>query len=126
MGLAVGDDSSGVARALEVVAYRGTESAAALIVAQAERLGAAVVVIGLPLDADGAHTPACRRSEVLAAAVAARGLAVELQGEYLTSDEARRRARAAGLPATTAVDHLAAQVILEDFFTARASQRRGR
>ena len=119
MGLALGEEDTGVVRAVEVVRYEGAAAAAAVIAARARRHGADAVVIGLPLDVDGRRTPACRRSEALAAAVAEEGLAVELQAEYLSSDEARRRARSAGLAPGAAVDHLAAAVILEDFLAAR-------
>ncbi len=114
LGLAVGDDATGVATPLEVVPYRGVEAAAEMLAATARRHGAARVVIGLPTRADGTETPACRRSHAVAAALDGRGLEVRLQPEYLSTDEARRRARAAGLPKDRPVDHLAAQVIVED------------
>ena len=114
LGLAVGDDATGVVTPLEVVPYRGVQAAAEMLVAVARRHGAERVVIGLPTRADGTETPACRRSHAVAAAVAELGLEVRLQPEYLSTDEARRRARAAGLPGDRPVDHLAAQVIVED------------
>ena len=114
LGLAVGDDATGVATPLEVVPYRGVHAAAEMLAAAACRHGAERVVIGLPTRADGTETPACRRSHAVAAAVAELGLEVRLQPEYLSTDEARRRARAAGLPGDRPVDHLAAQVIVED------------
>jgi putative Holliday junction resolvase len=115
MGLALGDDATGIASPLEVVAYPGVARAAALIVERCRRHGAGCVVIGLPTNADGETTPACRRSEALAEAVAALGLPVELQGEYLSSREARQRAREVGLGRERPVDHIAAQVLLEEF-----------
>jgi len=39
---------------------------------------------------------------------------VALQPEFLSTREARQRAREAGLPPDRPVDHLAAQVILEE------------
>ena len=114
LGLAVGDDATGVATPLEVVPYRGVEAAAETLAGAARRHRAERLVIGLPTRADGTETPACRRSHAVAAALAGRGLEVRLQPEHLSTDEARRRARAAGLPGDRPVDHLAAQVILED------------
>lgn len=114
-GLAVADAATGTVTPLEVVRYGGVHAAAAVIAAVAARHGAARVVVGLPTSADGDETPACRRSHALAAAIAGLGLVVELQPEYLTSDEARRRAREAGRPVGRPVDDLAAQVILEDY-----------
>jgi putative Holliday junction resolvase len=124
VGLALGDDATGVATPLEVVPYRGVEAAAETLAAAARRHGAERVVIGLPTRAAGSETPACRRSHAVAAALAGRGLEVRLQAEHLSTDEARRRAREAGLPSDRAIDHLAAQVILEEHLA--GGGRRGR
>jgi RNase H-fold protein (predicted Holliday junction resolvase) len=51
--------------------------------------------------------------------VAEHGLEVVLQPELLSTREARRRAREAGLPPDRPVDHVAAQIILEDHLAAR-------
>jgi putative Holliday junction resolvase len=122
-GLAVGDDATGVATPLEVLPYRGIAAAAETIAAAARHHAAGQVVIGLPTRADGSETPACRRSHAVAAALAELGVEVSLQSEHLSTDEARRRARDAGLPRDRPVDHLAAQVILEDYL--RGASRRG-
>lgn len=124
LGLAVGDDGTGIASALAVVPYGGITEAADLIVQRAAASGAGCVVIGLPTLEGGEETPACRRSHALAAAVSARGLTVVLQREFLTTNEARRRARAIGLPADRPVDHLAAQVLLEEYLA--GAPERGR
>jgi len=124
LGLAVGDDATGMATPLEVVPYRGVQAAAEMLVAVARRHGAERVVVGLPTRADGTETPACRRSHAVAAAVAELGLEVRLQPEYLSTDEARRRARAAGLPGDRPVDHLAAQVIVEDHLQSNGGRDR--
>ena len=115
LGLALGDDSTGVVTALSIVPYAGAEAAARTIVEMAGTHHAQRVVMGLPTSADGSETPACRRSHVIADAIAALGLAVSMQPEYLSTDEARRRARAAGIGRRQPVDHFAAQVLLEDF-----------
>jgi putative Holliday junction resolvase len=115
MGLAVGDDASGVAAPLAVVAYGGVAAAARAIGEAAGRLGAAAVVIGLPTGADGAAAPAARRSHLLAEAVGALGLQVFLQSEHLSTNEARRRARECGRGRQEPVDDLAAQVVLEEY-----------
>lgn len=124
LGLAIGDDVTGVATALAVVPYPGCARAADLIVKKASAVGADRVVIGLPASEGGEETPACGRSHALAAAIAARGVPVALQREFLTTNEARRRARAIGLPAGRPVDHLAAQVLLEEYL-AGAKDRQG-
>lgn len=119
MGLASGDDETGVASPYAVVPYGGLEDAAAVIGRALADLGADVVVLGLPTGADGEPTAACRRSYLLAERLRERGCRVELQAEYLTTNEARRRARAAGLRPDRPVDHLAAQVLLEEFLRKR-------
>ncbi len=115
MGLAVGDGGTGVVTPLGVERYAGAEEAAARIAEIARRRGAGAVVVGLPVLADGTRTGGCTRSEKLARAIAAHGFEVHLQPEYLTTDEARRRARERGRPPGEPVDDLAAQVILEEF-----------
>lgn len=121
MGLAVGDDQTGFVSPLEVVASEGTAAVAELIVDTAARVGASLVVIGVPTLADGSSGPAARRSELLAQMVRELGVEVVLQSEYLTTHEARRRARSAGRPAGGPVDDLAAQIILEDYLAAPAA-----
>lgn len=123
MGLAVGDDQTGFVSPLEVVASEGTAAVAELIVDTAARVGAGRVVIGVPTLADGSSGPAARRSELLAQMVRELGVEVALQSEYLTTNEARRRARSAGRPAGRPVDDLAAQIILEDYLAGPAVTR---
>jgi RNase H-fold protein (predicted Holliday junction resolvase) len=115
MGLAVGTPSVGMAGPLAIVAYEGAARAAEEIVRRAEEIGATAVVIGRPTDVEGRDTPACRRSDAIAAALRDSGLTVEFQREYLTSREARQRARDGGRKPTDPVDDLAAVVILEEF-----------
>ena len=120
LGLAVADDHTGVVSPLEVISYGGAAAAAQYIVEAARRLGAHRVVIGLPTRPDGSETAACRRSRAVAEALETLGQEVALQPELLSSREARRRARSAGLAPGRPVDHLAAQVILEDYLTERS------
>ena len=120
MGFAVGDDATGVASPLEIVPYKGLEHAARMIAAVAEKSGAARVVLGLPTLEDGSRGPASRRTERLAEALAALGLVVTLQNEFLSTNEAHRRARAAGRSPRQPVDDIAAQVLLEEHLASRA------
>ena len=115
MGLAVGDSETGLVSPLAVVPYRGAAEAAAHVAGEARRLGAVEVVVGLPTLADGRRGGGSARSEKLARELESRGLRVHLQAEHLTTDEARRRARAAGRARGAPVDDLAALVILEEF-----------
>jgi putative Holliday junction resolvase len=115
MGLAVGDDVTGIVTPLAVVAYGGALAAAKTIRQVAHEHNAECVVLGLPTSADGEPTPACRRSHTLVRELERLGMRVAFQREFLTTSEAKRRAREAGIPARKPVDHLAAQVLLEEY-----------
>ncbi len=115
VGLAVGDDATGVASPLRVVPCSGAREAAVIVVRTLAEASCEVAVIGLPTAVDGTLTPACARSHALARLLAADGVTVRLQPELLTTDEARRRARAAGRAPRQPVDDLAAQVLLEEY-----------
>jgi putative transcription antitermination factor YqgF len=118
MGLAVGDDATGVTSPLEIMPYEGVERAAQQISVMAAKVGAARVVLGLPTLEDGSRGPASRRTERLAEALESLGVSVALQSEFLSTDEARRRARAAGRRPQQPVDDIAAQVLLEEHLAA--------
>jgi len=119
MGFAVGDDVTGIVTPMTVVAYQGATSAAKTIRQIASEHRAECVVLGLPTTADGESTPACRRTIALAQQLERLGMEVALQREFLSSNEARRRGREAGLRAGRPVDHLAAQVLLEEYLAIR-------
>ena len=119
MGLAVGDDTTGVTSPLEIVPYEGVERAAQQIAALASKVGALRVVIGLPSLEDGSRGPASRRTERIVESLEALGVEVATQSEFLSTDEARRRAHAAGRHPRQPVDDIAAQVILEEHLAAR-------
>jgi len=121
MGLAVGDDTTGVTSPLEIVPYEGVKRAAQQIAALASKVGAARVVLGLPTLEDGTRGPASRRTDRLAEALEVLGVEVALQSEFLSTDEARRRARTAGRPPRQPVDDIAAQVILEEHLATRSA-----
>lgn len=121
IGFAAGDDVTGVVSPLEVASCGNTKDAVRLIVELARKVDAACIVVGVPIGADGKRGPACRRSEKLAAELSAQGIEVALQGEYLSTDEARRRARRVGRPDRSPVDDIAAQILLEDYLAIRAN-----
>ncbi len=115
MGLAVGDDETGVVSPHAVVETHGPTAAAEIIANAARQVGATRIVVGVPTRADGSPGPAARRSELLAQSLGELGIEVALQPEYLSTNEARRRARSIGRPQNRPVDDLAAQIILEDY-----------
>ncbi len=119
MGLAIGDDTTGVTSPLEIVPYVGVDRAAQQLAELASKIGAERVVLGLPTLEDGSRGPASRRTDRLAEALEALGVEVALQSEFLSTDEARRRARAAGRSPRQPVDDIAAQVILEEHLATR-------
>jgi putative transcription antitermination factor YqgF len=120
LGLAVGDDSTGVTSPLEIVPYEGVDHAARQIVAVTHKVGAARVVLGLPTLENGSRGPACQRTEKLAAELGALGVDVVLQSEFLSTNEARRRARDAGRAPRRPVDDIAAQILLEEYLSTRS------
>jgi putative pre-16S rRNA nuclease len=122
LGLAVGDDLTGFASPLKIVSYQGLDHAAPLIVEAMEEFGAGVVVIGLPTASDGSETPACARSNALAGALAELGVETVLQPEFLTTNEARRRAKSTNRRPGQPVDDIAAQVILEEYLAGRPTK----
>ena len=122
MGLAIGDDVTGVVSPLEVLPYRGLRDAARVIFEKARSLSAEWVVIGLPTLEDGSTGPAARRSEQLADALRALGAKVALQSEFLSTNEARRRAGAVGRRRDRPVDDIAAQIVLEEHLESLVSR----
>lgn len=117
IGFAVGDDSTGVTSPLEIVSYEGADHAARQIAAVAQKVGAARVVLGLPTLENGSRGPACRRTETLAAELGGLGIEVVLQSEFLSTNEARRRAREVGRSPRRPVDDIAAQILLEEYLS---------
>jgi putative Holliday junction resolvase len=122
LGLALGDDVTGLATPLEVVGYGSRDHAVGVIAAAMNTHDAEIAIIGLPTNAEGARTPACARSEALAAALSEVGIETELQAEYLSTDEARRRARSIGRRSDRPVDDIAAQVIIEEYLELRRNR----
>lgn len=119
LGLALADDGTGLASPLRVVSYQGLDHAAGLIAEAMDEFGAEVAVIGLPTSSEGTQTSACARSHALARALSELGITTALQPEYLTTNEARRRARMSGRRRGQPVDDIAAQVILEEYLAGR-------
>lgn len=116
MGLAVGDPKTGVVSPLKVVPYEGVEAAARRIADAATDYDAGCVVLGLPARADGSVGDAGRRSLRLCETLCGLGVETVLQNEFLSTNEARRRARDCGRASDKPVDDIAAQVLLEEYF----------
>lgn len=91
IGLAVGDDEAGLARALPTLHRRGGDAdiAALRAIAGAEEVEA--LVVGLPLTLRGEEGPQARRTRALGEGIArALGLPLEFVDERLTTQHAER------------------------------------
>lgn len=115
MGLAVGDDFTSIATPLKILPYTGAKRAAETLKSMMPDHRIDVVVIGFPTAEDGSRTAACARSEAIATNLNDLGVETVFQSEFLTTNEARRRAAEVGLRKSEPVDHLAAQILLEEF-----------
>lgn len=124
IGVAVGESSLGGARALATVANRGSGPDWAAVDALLGEWSPVALVVGLPLDADGAEQPITAHARGFARRLARRsGLPVHAVDERYSSMQAQddlRDARASGRRAKRAapgdLDALAAAVILERWF----------
>lgn len=118
IGLAISDPDGLLATPLETFERRDDRSAARRIARTAEREGVRGLVVGEPRRLDGTRGDAAHRAERFARRLEeTTGLPVERVDESLTSVEAERRLRAAGLdPAADPgrIDAVAAQIVLEE------------
>jgi len=123
IGLAVSDAAGRFALPLTTLTRTDDRQAIDEIAAIVDRDEVVRIVCGEPLGLDGHRGSAARRVAGFAAKVARRtGLEVELIDEALTSHEARRRLREAGVDLRRdpgRLDAVAAQIILEDALARR-------
>jgi putative holliday junction resolvase len=130
IGVALSDSAGTLATPYEVVTRSGDPSRdASRLAAIVDETGAEVVVVGLPLSLDGSHGPAAQRVEAEVAALRPRlGVPVELHDERLSTVEAERRLRAAGVKGRQrrhVVDQVAATVILQSWLDASRPHDKG-
>lgn len=120
IGVAVGETQLGIAHPLHAIDEEANAPRFARIGALIEEWKPALLVVGLPLSLDGGEHQVTALARGFARRLEGRfGLPVKLVDERLTSVEAQRTAREAGLDARAArphVDALAAQLILEAYF----------
>jgi putative Holliday junction resolvase len=125
IGLAISDPEGRLAVPLETFARTDDRGAARYITRVVEREGVEGLVVGEPRRLDGGRGEAALRAARFARRLeAATGLPVELVDESLTSVEAERRLREAGVDAAAAsgrVDAVAAQILLEEVLARRRS-----
>ena len=118
IGVAVGNALTGTATALPVLPARDGVPDWERIRRLIGEWRPELLLVGLPLNMDGTPSEMSERAARFARRLHGRfGIRCELMDERLSSFEAR--ARMAGEPGRTAVDSVAACVILEGWFAAR-------
>lgn len=123
IGIASSDPTGTLATPVGVYRRSGTLRADLdYIVAAARDEEAQLTVVGYPINMNGSEGPQAEKTRAFAAALAERGLAVELWDERLTTVEATRMLRERGLRPKRIdqiVDELAATLILESYLLNR-------
>jgi putative Holliday junction resolvase len=119
IGMATGDDSGLVIRAVTTLHSRGVKRDAHQIREWARNLGAQRIIVGLPLEMSGAQGTSAQRARKLAAQLQkVASLPIILWDERLTSKAADEWMRAHGLKRAQRKalrDQMAACLILEDY-----------
>lgn len=129
IGLAVGDDSAGIASPLETIEVRGgTADHARQVTSVAQAYEVDAFVIGLPVNMDGTEGKQAKLTRRFGVALNATDpRPIHYFEEQLSSVAARELLRSTGLPRKkqkALEDTIAAQVILQEFLDAAAQQRR--
>lgn len=117
IGLAVSDPEGRIARPLRVLRHTSRPADARAIAEEAKTLGAALLLVGLPLDEEGESGPQARKAIRLADALRAQtSIPVEMWDESGST-----QAAAALRHSKTEIDARAAALILQDYLDARAA-----
>lgn len=123
IGLAATDPTGSFAFPVATLARTDARRLWERIRAEAELRGAAVLVVGLPRTLDGTEGPAAAAARVFAEEAARKtGLQIELWDERLSTVEAERLLRAAGVGSRERrqrVDAVAAALVLEAWLRSR-------
>ncbi len=126
LGVAVSDPLGIIAQGLETIERKNLATDLAAVTAMVEDCSAVEVVLGYPLSKDGTENQMSRLVAEFAEKLRRRvNCEVKLWDERLTSVEAGRLLRAAGMgreKRQRAVDRVAATLILQGYLDARASQ----
>lgn len=130
IGVAVGDFETRLAHPLTVIAVAENRARFAAIEQLIAEWRPALLVVGLPVHADGTEHPVGRLARRFAQRLQGRfGARTELVDERLTSHEAEGLLRAAGARGArlkAGLDPVAAQRILEAFFENTGDREIGR
>lgn len=118
VGLALTDPGRMISSPHSTIAMSGESAVAKKLLELCAREAVTLVVIGLPLSADGSEGPGCARSRRVASALEAGGMTVRLQDERWTSRDAEDILRETGKSRKSSrekVDAIAASLILSEF-----------
>jgi putative Holliday junction resolvase len=125
VGVAVGDESLGLAHPLDTIETRDDAVRMAAVAARVAEWTPRRLVVGLPLAMDGTPHALTARARAFAAALEARfGVPVAMVDERLSSADAESRLRDIGRGGRKhkGLAHpVSAQVILQDYFDAHAT-----
>ena len=125
IGLALSDELGFLASSHSVLASRGRNQDARAIAAIAKENDAATIVLGLPLSLSGAEGPQVDKTRRFGSALAKHGLEVHFWDERLTTLEAQRYLRDAGMrraKRAQSIDAAAAAVLLQSFLDAQRAR----
>ncbi len=121
VGVAVGDYEVGIAHPLETIAYRSNAECFALVEELVAEWHPVLFVVGLPINSDGSEHSLSRTVRRFCSALTRKfGVPGRLIDERFTSAEAASILRGAGVHGRKQkayLDQVAAQTILEDFFS---------
>lgn len=117
VGLAVSDPSRKIARPLATLEVRSPEEACRGILEAARKETAELILIGLPLNADGDEGPSAARARDLGRSLETKGLRVEYRDERWTSEDAVEflKQRGERRPPKTRIDQVAALLLLQGY-----------
>ena len=126
IGFAVSDGEERLAVPSGFAAARGGGEALAAVLAKADREGAGLLVVGHPLNMDGRPGPKAREAEEFCRRLTDAGRESVLWDERLTTSEASRLLREAGMNRRRRQAHIdaqSAQRLLESFLECRRRTR---
>ena len=125
IGLALSDEMGFLASSHSVLPSRGRSQDARAVAEIAKSNDAATIVLGLPLSLSGAEGPQAEKTRRFGDALAKQGLEVQLWDERLTTLEAQRYLRDAGMrraKRAETIDAAAAAVLLQSYLDARRAR----
>lgn len=120
VGLALSDPLRIISSPHSTISMPGEARLAAEIAALCREKDVTLVVIGLPVSADGTEGPGCQRARRIAERLGAAGLRTALQDESWTSRDAEAAVRESGGTRRSSrdrIDAVAASLILREYLS---------